>query len=61
MSSFSLSGSQMFRKSEVQEAAKYLGAAIESACRDGREKSLALTKLEECLMWALTSIHRETE
>lgn len=32
--------------------------AIKSMCPDGREKSLACTKLEECVMWANTAILR---
>ena len=37
------------------------GKAIESLCYDGREKSLALTKLQESVMWAVKSIALEGE
>jgi hypothetical protein len=35
-----------------------LAEMINSLCRDSREKSLAMTKLEECIMWANASIAR---
>ncbi|WP_417754191.1 hypothetical protein [Slackia isoflavoniconvertens] len=35
---------------------------IQANCPESREKSLALTKLEECIMWANAAIDRnETE
>lgn len=42
----------------VREAAKGLARAIAGRCPDSREKSLAMTKLEECAMWANASIAR---
>lgn len=50
---------QIFRISEINECAKSLAAMIESACPDGREKALAYTKLEECVMWARAAIAKE--
>ena len=41
-------------RSKVYEAAAY----INGACPDSREKSLAMTKLEEAVMWANASIAR---
>lgn len=38
--------------------AKMLAAYINENCSDSREKSLAFTKLEECVMWANASIAR---
>ena len=35
-----------------------LAAAIDTACPDGREKSLAFTKLEETTMWTMASLAR---
>lgn len=37
----------------------HLASLINDLCPDGREKSLALTKLEESVMWANASIARE--
>lgn len=41
-------------------AAKCLAAEIIKGCPPGRERSLAITKLEECLMWANASVLRES-
>lgn len=35
---------------------KDLADLVVHGCKDGREKSLALTKLEECLMWAVKAV-----
>lgn len=40
----------------IRAFADNLEAAIAINCRPGREKSLALTKLEECAMWANKAI-----
>ena len=42
----------------VRGAAKALARVIAGRCPDSREKSLAMTKLEECSMWANASIAR---
>lgn len=34
---------------------------VESSCPSGRERSLAITKLEEALMWAVASIARQPQ
>lgn len=34
---------------------------IDCRCPDSREKALALTKLEECIMWANASIARNKQ
>jgi hypothetical protein len=36
-----------------------LEAMIDEYCEDGRYKSLAMTKLDECVMWANKSISHE--
>ena len=41
---------------ELREAAKAYAAAIVELCPGGREKSLAKTKLEESVMWAVKAI-----
>lgn len=38
--------------------AKVLAVSISTMCPDSREKDLALTKLEEAVMWANASIAR---
>jgi hypothetical protein len=57
--SHELNDKQAYRIAELRAQIKYLAAMIESACCECREKSLALTKLEECQMWANASIARE--
>ena len=42
----------------IRDTAKGFAMLIDSACPDSREKSLAITKLEECVMWANASIAR---
>lgn len=42
-------------RSETRELAKFYEATLP----EGREKALALTKLEEALMWANASIARD--
>lgn len=44
---------------QLWEKEKELLEYIEECCSDGREKSLAITKLEECVMWVLKSISLE--
>lgn len=43
---------------EIREKAKEFAYLIDSTCPDSREKSLAITKLEECVMWANAGIAR---
>lgn len=40
----------------VHDAAEELEATIAVRCKPSREKSLAMTKLEECVMWANKSL-----
>ena len=42
----------------IREKAKELAYLIGDLVPDGREKSLAMTKLEECSMWANAGIAR---
>ena len=42
----------------LRDNAKALAMLINDNCPDTREKSLAMTKLEECVMWANASIAR---
>lgn len=46
----------------LRSTARGLAATIQGECPESREKSLAFTKLEECVMWANAAIARnETE
>jgi len=42
----------------IRNMAKELALALDAACPESREKSLAITRLEECVMWANASIAR---
>ena len=42
----------------IRDTAKGLAMLINDNCPDSREKSLAMRKLEECVMWANASIAR---
>ncbi len=44
---------------KIAENAEQLAKLINIFCPDGREKSLAITKIEEAVMWANASIARE--
>ena len=50
---------QIERVEKLRAYARNLGTEITKECWDSREKSLALTKLEECVMWAVKSIALE--
>jgi hypothetical protein len=47
---------EMYEKLRGQ--AKYFAGMIDELCQDSREKSLAITNLEECVMWANAAIAR---
>lgn len=42
----------------LRERCRGLAGLIDALCVDGREKSLAITALEEALMWANASVAR---
>lgn len=44
------------RYSRLRDEAKALAYSIDGLCPDSREKSLAMTKLEEAVMWANAAI-----
>lgn len=50
------------RDNMLHEVARDFALTIQMNCPESREKSLAITKLEECIMWASAAIDRnETE
>lgn len=42
----------------IRAKARELAELLDDECTDSREKSLAMTKLEECVMWANASVAR---
>ena len=51
-------GDQADRYHILREAAKVLAYNIQDKCPDSRERALAMTKLEESVMWANAAIAR---
>lgn len=49
-------GNQAVKYVDIREKAKELALLIQSHCPESREKSLALTKVQEVVMWANASI-----
>lgn len=49
-------GTQPVRYVAIRDAAKALAFIIDNNCPDSREKSVALTNLQQCVMWANASI-----
>lgn len=49
---------QIARYTEIRQNAKLTAELFDKLCPDSREKSLAMTKLEEAVMWANASIAR---
>lgn len=43
----------------IREEAKAFAELLDTGCPDGREKAVALTKLEETVMWANAAIVRD--
>lgn len=52
-------GDQATRYTRIRGEAKSFALTIASLCPEGREKSLALTNLEQAVMWANAGIARE--
>lgn len=51
-------GDQLGKYEAIRAQAKEFAILIREVCPDSREKSLAMTKLEEAVMWANASIAR---
>ena len=52
---------QVGRYISIREKAKELAYMIDELCPESRERSLAMTKLEECVMWANAAIARNED
>jgi hypothetical protein len=50
--------SQIVKYQEIRAKAKELAELLNEFCPDSREKSLAITNLEQAVMWANASIAR---
>jgi hypothetical protein len=50
---------QIKRIEELRETYKSLAKQVNDTCKDSRYKSLAITSLEESLMWGVKSIVME--
>lgn len=42
----------------IRQNCETLARSVDELCPDGREKSLAITKIEEAMMWANAAIAR---
>jgi hypothetical protein len=49
-------GTQVQRYGDLRNEAKSLARTIQRACPESREKSLAITSLQQAVMWANASI-----
>lgn len=49
---------KIIRHTEIRAAARACAEEIEKHCPDSREKALAMTKIEEAMMWANAAIAR---
>lgn len=56
LSTRSLSKDGVTDANVIRSIASDLLASIEGKCPPSRERSLSVTKLEECVMWAVKSI-----
>lgn len=51
-------GDQAERYKNIRDIARLFAEDLNRFCPESREKSLAITHLEECVMWANASIAR---
>ena len=54
-------GEQPIKYEAIREEARELAELINDVCPESREKSLAITKLEEAVMWANAAVARREE
>ena len=55
------SGTQPLRYEQLRASGRVLADALVARCPESRELSLALTKLEEAIMWGNAAIARREE
>lgn len=55
------SGAGVFRHQGLSESFLVTAEKVMTTCPDGREKSLALTKLEEAKFWASAAVARNPD
>jgi hypothetical protein len=48
-------GNQAARYEEIREAARHFAKLLNKACPESREKSISITKLQECVQMANAS------
>jgi hypothetical protein len=46
---------------DMRAACRALALVIDAECPDGREKSLAITKIEEAMFWGNAAIARDSD
>ena len=49
---------QVLRYETIRERGKKFAKVVDNLCMDSREKSIAMTKIEEAVMWANSAIAR---
>ena len=59
--SYEMDEDKKIRCLQIRNVVKQLAYVIDNVCPDGREKSLAFTRLEEAVMWANKSVSRMDE
>jgi hypothetical protein len=53
-------GNQSAQYEEIRNEARLFAVTISDLCPESRERSLAITRLEEAVFWANSSIARNT-
>jgi hypothetical protein len=53
-------GDQIQKYNDLRAFARKFASDVESYCPESRERSLALTKIEEAVMWANAAIARRS-
>lgn len=59
--SYPVGDEQSIAMESIREGCKVLGILIDAKCSNGREKSVALTHLEDVMFWANAAIARTND